>query len=386
MNAKASSDGSIESDVDRAQRETSHAKLRLLRVQLRAANVARGNAVTEMRMWCRAARRLAHERDRLRAFVALVADTDGARQAAREALLARKELIERASDDLYERARAELASEWMYKEQLQRLERDHRQQRRHVADGVGASRRDESDDDVRASVPAKLVPFFEQVRGELCGSTGESRTEAFLRFSEAHPERVLASIDGSFDARIADLEARSKEITTALRRRDRTTQEWENANWIRSALREGCSRLRLVQKLAGDPGAEILIHEWPLANDGDVDVIVDALSRKGRLREPGLYGLFVYRPGQRIHSDRKTLRVDAASPRRAAPMRSRGRPFSLARALRYAEANAKVTVEQSIALIETYREIIQERDARIAVLERRHLHVVPSPSDGEKKP
>ena len=386
MNAKASSDGSIESDVDREQRELAHAKLRLLRVQLRAANVAKGNAVTETRMWCRAARRLAHERDRLRAFVALVTETDGARRTAREALLTRKEQIERASDDLYERARAELASEWMYKGQLQRLERDHRQQRRHVAGGVVASRRNESDDDVRASVPAKLLPFFEQVRGELCGSVGESRTEAFLRFSEAHPERVLASIDGSFDARVADLEARSKEITTALRRRDRTTQEWESANWIRAALREGCSRLSLVKKVGGDPRAEILIHEWTLRNDGDVDVIIDALSRKGRLREPGLYGLFVYQPGQRMHFDRKFLRVDGAPPRRAAPMRSRGRPGGLARALRYAEANAKVTVEQSIALIEKYREIVHERDARIAVLERRHLHAVPNPSDGEKKP
>jgi hypothetical protein len=386
MNANASSDGSIESDVDREQRERAHAKLRLLRVQLRAANVARENAITEMRMWCRAARRLAHERDRLRAFVALVAETDGARRTAREALVTRKEQIERASDDLYERARAELASEWTYKEQLQRLERDHRQQRRHVVGGVGASRRNESDDDVRASVPAKLLPFFEQVKEELCGSAGESRTEAFLRFSEAHPERVLASIDGSFDARIADLEARSAEITTALRRRDRTAEQWDSANWIRSALREGCSHLRLVQRVADDPGTEILIHEWPLTNDADVDGIVEALSRRGSLREPGLYGLFVYKPGQRIHFDRKILRVDGAPPRRAAPLRSRGRQSSLARALRYAEANAKVTVEQSIALIETYREIIQERDARIAVLERRHLHAVPSPSDGEKKP
>lgn len=62
--------------------------------------------------------------------------------------------------------------------------------------------RAESDDAVRANLPAELVPIFNRVRHRIQAGPRMSRTDAFLHWLEEHPADVAA-----FEADIAELDA-----------------------------------------------------------------------------------------------------------------------------------------------------------------------------------
>lgn len=61
--------------------------------------------------------------------------------------------------------------------------------------GFGALVRRQSDDAVRANIPAELVRVFEKVKRGVRGSPHMSRTEAFLHWVEENPDEVLAIQD-----------------------------------------------------------------------------------------------------------------------------------------------------------------------------------------------
>jgi hypothetical protein len=52
-------------------------------------------------------------------------------------------------------------------------------------------RRQESDDEVRANLPAELVTVFDRVRSKIKATSRLSRTEAFLQFAHDNPDEVL---------------------------------------------------------------------------------------------------------------------------------------------------------------------------------------------------
>jgi hypothetical protein len=75
-----------------------------------------------------------------------------------------------------------------------------------LAKGLGQ----ESDADVRANLPAELVPLFNRVRAGIRGGPRTSRTEAFLKYVEEHPREAYADSDDATDALIADLERQQR--------------------------------------------------------------------------------------------------------------------------------------------------------------------------------
>ena len=73
--------------------------------------------------------------------------------------------------------------------------------------------RRETDDEVFAAIPPDLAPLFLRVKGAIKGKGRLSRTEAFLRYAESHPEEVLAVSQHPVDARVQELERRERALT-----------------------------------------------------------------------------------------------------------------------------------------------------------------------------
>jgi hypothetical protein len=78
-------------------------------------------------------------------------------------------------------------------------------------------RREESDDEVRSNIPADMLPLFERVKRSIRGSERQSRTEAFLRYAEEHPEDLLDAITDVSEREVARLVAEEKRLAKAVR-------------------------------------------------------------------------------------------------------------------------------------------------------------------------
>lgn len=97
-------------------------------------------------------------------------------------------------------AKRELREERRYQREIHRAEKRGREKER-----VRRSRKEasaESDDEVRANIPLELVPVFDRVKRQIKGTERKTRTEAFLEWTESHPDEVLAA-----EAEAAELEA-----------------------------------------------------------------------------------------------------------------------------------------------------------------------------------
>ena len=68
----------------------------------------------------------------------------------------------------------------------------------------------ESDDAVRHNIPSHLVPLWNRVKRGIKAGPRISRTDAFLKYAEEHPEEVYADMDDATDALIADLERQQR--------------------------------------------------------------------------------------------------------------------------------------------------------------------------------
>ncbi|HEX7273107.1 MAG TPA: hypothetical protein VF420_13250 [Casimicrobiaceae bacterium] len=109
-----------------------------------------------------------------------------------------------AMREKYEASRAE----------LERLKREHTEAlqtlrelngRLRVVRSTRAERRAESDDAVRANLPADLVEVFDAVKAQIKERPGRSRTEAFLEWVEAHPDDVWVIKQRRADRELRDL-------------------------------------------------------------------------------------------------------------------------------------------------------------------------------------
>jgi hypothetical protein len=108
---------------------------------------------------------------------------------------------------------------------LKRIEGGNRERRVATKRATGRERRSESDDEVRVNIPAELVALFERVKGGIKASPRETRTEAFLRYAEEHPDEVLTALDDKTEALIRDLERKEREASRYARRRRYTPAE-----------------------------------------------------------------------------------------------------------------------------------------------------------------
>jgi len=218
----------LKRDIERHHRLKARAKLTSLRERLRASRLARRNALAEVKSRCRADRLAVRERtrmERLRALEELRKALHAERQAARDACASCKEDAKKTTGDAIEQARGELAAEQKYQEDLRRIEQGHRARRREVHRASAAERRSESDDEVRANISSELIALFERVKRGIKASARETRTEAFLRYCEEHPDEALMAIDQKTDEVIRDLERQEREASRHLRRRTYTPAE-----------------------------------------------------------------------------------------------------------------------------------------------------------------
>lgn len=217
--AKALDKKTLWRDIQREERKKAREKLHGLRGQLREARARRKQALFDAKERCRAERIAARERARalrLRVLEDLREAVRAERAAARQTCSVRLDEA-RAIKDEVQRARAEYRAEHTYQRDLRRIERAHRQRRKEAPKITRLERQGESDDEVRANLPADLVPLFERVKRSIKATPRMSRTEAFLKYSEEHPDEVLVAIDDKTDALIRELEQKEREASRAMR-------------------------------------------------------------------------------------------------------------------------------------------------------------------------
>ncbi len=217
-------------DIQKQHRQEARAKVGHLREQVRAARAARKDAIRQASERCRTERLAARERAkalRERALAELREAVRLERLTARETCSLRRNGA--TSKDGVARARAELAAERAYRADLRRIERNNKARTRAHPHVTYVERRTESDDEVRGNLPPDLVPLFERVKRGIKGSTRMSRTEAFLKYAEEHPDEVLELAEDKTDAIIRELERKEREAARALakgpKRRKYTPEE-----------------------------------------------------------------------------------------------------------------------------------------------------------------
>ena len=217
-------------DVERDLRAKARAKLAELRAKLRQLQAARASALRVQVERCKAEREAAKARAkemRRRALEDLRAAIAAERLAAKTACSSAKHAARVTSKSDIERARAELLAEQRYQRDLRRIEQANAVQKRETRKraATGHERRSESDDEVRANIPAEYAALWERVKRSIKGDTRQTRTEAFLKYAEEHPGEVLASIDDKTDAAIAELLEKQRAVEPYARpRRKRYTE------------------------------------------------------------------------------------------------------------------------------------------------------------------
>ena len=198
-------------DIAREDRKKKRALMIELRAEVRAARTRRKQALFEAKERCRAERLAARERARtlrMRALAELREAMQAERMAARQTCTVRLGEARSIKDDI-ERARAKVAAEKQYRRELRRIEAANRQRRREHPHATYIEKRSESDDEVRMNISLDLVPLFERVKRGIKATPRISRTEAFLKYAEEHPDEVLDDIEDQTEALVREFEMRS---------------------------------------------------------------------------------------------------------------------------------------------------------------------------------
>ena len=220
----------LQRELARHLKDQDRARLIELRAKIATAKVNKRAALTAARQQCRSARldlreRLKLERETLRD------DHRSRRVEERTACAVGKETAR-------ELGRLEQAG-------AQRTLREERKLQREVAaaDARGRrvrstarERREESDDAVRANLPADLVPVFDLVRKKIKAGPRRSRTEAFLEWAEENPGEIVAVQQAQADKDLAKLLEDEKRHYKAMRKAGRYRRD---ADVLRRALAGG---------------------------------------------------------------------------------------------------------------------------------------------------
>lgn len=206
-------------EIERDERVKARARLVDLRSRLKDARASRKQAIRDAVDRCRSERLAARERARalrVRALAELREAVRLEREAARESCTLAKKAA-RGKDEI-ERRRAELAAEAAYQADLRRIERANAKRRREHPHATYIERRSESDDEVRGNIPKEMVALFERVKRGIKGTPRMTRTEAFLKYAEEHPDEILAAVEDQTDALVRELEQRASEEERALKK------------------------------------------------------------------------------------------------------------------------------------------------------------------------
>ena len=220
--AKALDKKKLWREIEREERRKKREKLAELRIELRRARAQRKEAMKSAVERCRTERLAARERARALRIRGLAELREAARlerTSARDACTLSKG--EAKTKGGVQRRRSELSAETKFQADLRRIERGNRSRVREHPHATYVERRSESDDEVRQNISGDLVPLFERVKRGIKGSSRMTRTEAFLKYSEEHPDEVLAVIEDKTEALIRELEQQHREVTHAVRRSPR---------------------------------------------------------------------------------------------------------------------------------------------------------------------
>lgn len=201
-------------ELRRDERAKNRAKVGSLAERLRELRARRKRAIANAKALCRAERLAARERVktlREEAKIAVRAAVEAEKAAAQGACAVELGGAQATKADV-ERAREELVAEKKFQRDMRRIEGANRARRGEQKRATKRERRAESDDEVRANIPEELASLFERVKGSIVASPRMSRTEAFLKYAEEHPEEVLDldDIDAQTDALIAELESQQR--------------------------------------------------------------------------------------------------------------------------------------------------------------------------------
>ena len=201
-------------DIDRDLEHKARGTLADLRAQLRAARADHQAALKEAVSRCRAHRLAVREKlqaERAQALAELRAKGEAERGEARGVCSIEKGKAEKGTRGALDGARAELAKERAYQEDLKRIARGNRASARTTKRATAAERRSESDDEVRSNLPPELLGLFERVKRSIKAGPRETRTEVFLRYAEEHPREYLQAIDDRTEELVRELERQQRE-------------------------------------------------------------------------------------------------------------------------------------------------------------------------------
>lgn len=177
-------------EIERARREKFKARLLELRELIKAARIARHDAIANVKTDC------AQKRIDLRQSCqsrALVAKASGASEIARR--------------------RSKLLEEKGFEQKMRNAEQPR------ALRSTRGERRQESDDEVRSNLEPDMVRVFDAVRKHIKGNLRKSRTEAFLQWAEENPGEVYDLMQHDADRYLAQLLAEEARTSRELRKR-----------------------------------------------------------------------------------------------------------------------------------------------------------------------
>lgn len=190
------------------------ATVRELREKVKSARAAKAFRVRAAREECRRHRiqiiRRARARHK-RLLEELRETTRAEKLAAKErCAIGKRHVRESALSDL-EKASQALHHERHYQREIKRIEANNRAGHCSIVRASAAERAQESAGEVEGNIPPEYVPLWKRVQGKIKGSSRRSRTEAFLRYAEEHPNEIVEAQEDNVDATIRALEKRMGE-------------------------------------------------------------------------------------------------------------------------------------------------------------------------------
>jgi hypothetical protein len=155
-----------------------------------------------------------------------------------------------------------------------------------------------------------------------------------------------------------------------------SSQHADIANWLRTQVSDGCCRVHLTQRVGVENQH---VREWPIAEGVDVDALAEEIDRRMReearvLRGPTRYTIFGFKLGAYDYHDRKIVLIEGIGASTDMVLGETEQPDGrgiVSQMMRHNEASARISLGQTMAIVEHYKAILHERDARIAVLEQK---------------
>lgn len=249
------SKGELWKQIRREDRKKARAKMAGLKAGTRGAREARRETRAKTIAECRDARAVAKSRAR--------ATCDAG---------AEQYLGARAA---HAQARAELLDEQAERRQLRAIGRSAkgREKERTRRGPSVAERRAESDDEVRASIDADLIPLWEKIKRSIKGSARLSRTDEFLHYVHEHPDAGLEAQGDPYERAAHEMESRAAQANPRKRNPPIASSD--------IATTWGATNVDLWSRYDDQIGAEVL---WARAVAGDARGLAHRIVEPGESR------------------------------------------------------------------------------------------------------